>query len=59
MRTPRESAPKTPAKASSKQLGIRLPATLNDRLVAIARGESNSVSTVVRRLLTVALNQGA
>jgi predicted DNA-binding protein len=41
---------------ATKQLGIRLPARLTDRLQAIARHESNSVSSVARRLLTAALN---
>lgn len=38
-----------------RQLGIRLPTALNDRLAEIARSESNNVSSVVRRLLTIAL----
>ena len=50
MRSTRQSK-----KATTKQVGIRLPATLNDRLVAIARSESNNVSAVVRRLLTAGL----
>jgi predicted DNA-binding protein len=51
----RDPAHKAASKTSTKQLGIRLPASLNDRLVAIARSESNNVSSVVRRLLTAAL----
>jgi predicted DNA-binding protein len=43
---------------ATKQIGIRLPVRLTDRLEAIARAESNQLSSVVRRLLTAALNSG-
>lgn len=55
----RPSADRTAPPATrpaTKQLGIRLPVRLSDRLQAIARHESNNVSSVVRRLLTTALN---
>ena len=43
----------------TKQLGIRVPARLGDRLDALAAREHNSVSSVVRRLLTAALTRDA
>ena len=43
------------ARPSTKQLGIRVPARMGERLDALAKGEHNSVPAVVRRLLTSAL----
>ncbi len=40
---------------SLKQIGIRVPARMNDQLEAIAKRENNGVSAVVRRLLAAAL----
>lgn len=52
----RGSAPKaSPPIRAAKQIGIRVPVSLSDQLEALARKESNGVSAVVRRLLTVAL----
>lgn len=38
-----------------RQIGIKMPARLSDRLEAIARRESNGISAVCRRLLEEAL----
>lgn len=51
-----KDAPPDLNSTATKQIGIRVPARLSDRLEAIARRESNNVSSVVRRLLTSALN---
>jgi hypothetical protein len=42
---------------STRQLGIRVPARISDRLEALAASENNRISSVVRRLLTSALKQ--
>src|SRR5688572_11285187 len=41
--------------AANKQLGIRVPVELSDRLESIARREHNGISAVCRRLLASAL----
>jgi len=50
---------KIPTKARStpppRQHGIRLPSDLSAQLETIARAENNSVSSVMRRLITRAL----
>ena len=43
----------------TKQIGIRVPAQLVEQLAACAALEHNSVSSVVRRLLTAALKRDA
>ena len=40
-----------------KQIGIRVPLSLERRLQAVARKENNHVSSVTRRLLTAALDR--
>jgi metal-responsive CopG/Arc/MetJ family transcriptional regulator len=40
-----------------KQIGIKVPLRLSDRLEEIARRESNGISAVCRRLLTEALER--
>jgi hypothetical protein len=40
---------------SHKQIGVRVPRRLSDKLESIARRENNSTGSVVRRLLTAAL----
>ena len=42
---------------ASKQLGLRVPASISKRLAAIARKENNRMSAVMRRLLTAALDR--
>ncbi len=45
------------SESSSKQIGVRVPMELSDRLVEVARRENNHVSAVTRRLLTAALDR--
>jgi predicted DNA-binding protein len=52
---PSEPRPARPA-PTAKQIGIRIPLDLIDRLEAIARRENNGLSAVVRRLLTAAID---
>ena len=40
---------------SQRYIGIKLPATLADRLLELARREHNNLSAVTRRLLSEAL----
>jgi hypothetical protein len=49
----------TKARVATRQLGIRLPVQICAQLEAIASGECNSVSTIVRRLVTQVLMQDA
>jgi metal-responsive CopG/Arc/MetJ family transcriptional regulator len=42
---------------TKKQIGIRLPARLSNQLDALAVREHNSVSSIVRRLLTTAIRR--
>jgi hypothetical protein len=52
----RRSTPNEPPPIhSTKQLGIRVPTQMSDRLEAIARREHNGVSAVCRRLLAQSL----
>jgi hypothetical protein len=51
----RRSTPKEPSVQSTKQLGIRVPTQMSDRLEAIAKREHNGVSAVCRRLLAESL----
>jgi len=43
--------------ALGKQIGIRVPPALGDRLVRLAARENNRVSAVARRLLTATLDR--
>ena len=54
-RHPTKTSANPPPHARPKQIGIRLPADLGERLESIARAEHNGVSSVVRRLLVAAL----
>jgi Arc/MetJ-type ribon-helix-helix transcriptional regulator len=49
----------TSPEAPTKQIGVRVPAHVNDQLDALAQRENNSISAVVRRLLTKALREDA
>lgn len=40
-----------------KQIALRVPITLGERLEAIARRENNHVSAVTRRLISAALDR--
>ena len=48
------SAPKARS-VHTKQLALRVPAHIDHQLGALAQRENNSISAVVRRLLTAAL----
>jgi predicted HicB family RNase H-like nuclease len=41
---------------TTKYVGVRVPLRLAARLEAMARAENNGLSSVVRRLLTTAVN---
>jgi predicted DNA-binding protein len=60
MPTEPRTAPDAPTRPDppAKQIGIRIPPELSDRLEAIARRENNGISAVCRRLLTTALEAG-
>lgn len=40
---------------TEKQIGVRIPAELNDRLLRLAALENNHISAVTRRLLSKAI----
>lgn len=44
-------------KEETKQIGVKVPLELNERLKAVARRESNGISAVCRRLLSEAVQR--
>lgn len=45
------------AETTSKQIGVRVPMAMSERLNEVARREGNHVSAVTRRLLSAALDR--